>query len=346
MEFGLYTFADINPEQADSKSTHRRMQELMEEIRLADQLGYHVFGIGEHHRKDYTVSSPAVVLGAAAAVTKNIRLTSAVTVLSSDDPVRVFQQFATVDQISGGRAEIMAGRGSFIESYPLFGYDLRDYDELFNEKLELLMALLKQEKINWKGKHRSALTNLHVYPKSYQQPIPLWLAVGGTPESAIRAGKLGLPMALAIIGGRPSQFVPFVNLYRETATASGFNPDSLGFSINSHVYVAETSSQAAEEYFTHYTEMMNRIGRERGWSPMTRAQFEAARSPQGAILVGSPDEVAEKIIHEHSLFGNTRFLAQMSLGTVPHSLILKSMELFAEKVIPKVQQAISLTTTK
>lgn len=290
MELGIYTFAETNPNPATDRGVvaAQRLRDLIEEIELADELGLDVFGVGEHHRPDYVVSSPAVVLATAAARTKKIRLTSAVTVLSSDDPVRVFQDFATLDLLSGGRAEIMAGRGSFIESFPLFGYDLQHYDELFEEKLELLVLLRQNERVTWKGRHREALDNLGVYPRPLQNPLPVWIAVGGTPQSVIRAGTLGLPMALAIIGGEPARFVPMVELYREAASRAGHDPASLPISINSHGYIAENSQQAADEAYPAYAEVMSRIGRERGWPPLTRARFEADRSRRGAVLVGVP----------------------------------------------------------
>jgi probable LLM family oxidoreductase len=342
MELGLYTFADMQPDKVSGRAVnaHRRVQELLEEIKLADEVGLDVFGVGEHHRQDYAISAPAVVLGAAAAVTKNIKLSSAVTVLSSDDPVRVFQSFATVDLLSSGRAEIMVGRGSFIESYPLFGYDLGQYDELFAEKLELLLRINKNEVTTWKGKHRAALGNLGVYPRPLQESLPIWQAVGGTPQSAVRAGTLGLPMALAIIGGYPDKFVPFINLYRETAKKAGHEALPLG--INSHVYVADSSQQAGDEFYPAYSAMMNRIGRERGWAPLRRMDFDAMRTPTGSLVVGDVHEVIDKIIYEHSLFKNTRFLAQMSVGLVPHKQVLKSIELFGTKVAPAVRQAVTL----
>lgn len=342
MEFGLYTFADLplNPEQGKSANTHQRFKNLMEEIELADQLGFDVFAVGEHHRADYAISSPSIVLGAAAVKTKSIRLSSSVTVLSSDDPVRVFQQFSTVDQLSGGRAEIMVGRGSFIESYPLFGYNMNEYDELFAEKLELLMSLNEGEKVSWKGKHRPSFPEMGIYPRPFQEKIPIWLAVGGTPESAVRAGTLGLPMALAIIGGMPERFVPFTNLYKKAAREAGIYKDTIPLGINSHVFISETSQSAGDEMYPHYSVMMDRIGRERGWPPLTKATFDASRSERGALLIGSPQQVIDKILFEHELFGHTRFLAQTSMGTLPHNLVLKSMELFATKVIPEVKKAL------
>lgn len=339
MELGLYTFADMDPSRPDRRETaQQRIRNLLEEIELADQVGLDVFGVGEHHRPDYSVSAPAVILAAAAVRTKQIKLTSAVTVLSSDDPVRVFQQFATVDHLSGGRAEIMAGRGSFIESFPLFGYDLKDYDALFSEKLKLLVALNEKEVVNWQGTLTPTIDNRGVYPRPLQQHLPIWIAVGGTPESAVRAATLKLPMALAIIGGMPERFVPFVDLYKQTAQKNGMSNPLLG--INSHVYVADSSQQAGDDFFPHYAVMMNRIGRERGWAPVSREHFDMMRSPKGSLVVGSPDEVVDKILFEHELFGNTRFLAQMSMGTMPHDKILKSIELFGTKVAPAVRKAL------
>lgn len=318
---------------------YQRIKDLLEEIQLADQLGLDVFGVGEHHRTDYAVSTPAIILAAAAVLTKNIKLASAVTVLSSDDPVRVFQDFATVDLLSGGRAEIMAGRGSFIESFPLFGYDLKDYDELFTEKLELLLKLNKNDKISWKGKHRPSFDNLGVYPRPYQKEIPVWLAAGGTPASAVRAATLGLPLVLAIIGGMPEQFVSFVNLYKETAKKAGQDMTQLQMGINNHVYIGEDSQKAADEFYPYYAAMMDRVGRDRGWPPLTREKYEYSRSPKAALMVGSVQEVIDKILYEHELFGNTRFMAQASVGNVPHEMVMKSIELFGTKVAPVVRKA-------
>ena len=341
MELGLYTFADLSPDTSSrSKTTNQRIKNLLEEIELADQLNLDVFGIGEHHRPDYAVSSPAIILAAAAVRTKNIRLSSAVTVLSSDDPVRVFQDFATVDQLSDGRAEIMVGRGSFIESYPLFGYSLQNYDELFSEKLDLLMRINDSEETEWKGKHRPSFDKRGIYPRPFQEKIPIWIAAGGTPASAVRAASLGIPLALAIIGGSPEQFVPFINLYRKTALKNGMQAEDIQIGINSHVYIAEDSKQAADQLFPSYATMMNRIGRERGWSPLSREQFEYSRNPKGALLVGSPQEVIDKILYEHELFGNTRFLAQTSMGDLPHQKVMKSIELYGNIVAPAVRKAL------
>jgi probable LLM family oxidoreductase len=342
MELGVYTFADLVPDKlpGNAKNAFQRVSHLMEEIQLADQLGLDVFAVGEHHRPEYAVSSPAVILGAAAAVTRKIKLSSAVTVLSSDDPVRVFQSFATVDLLSAGRAEIMVGRGSFIESFPLFGYDLNLYDELFSEKLDLLRKINGQETISWKGKHRPSIDNLGIYPRPYQHALPIWLGVGGTPASAVRAGSLGLPMALAIIGGMPERFVSFVNLFKESAVKAGHK--NLGLGINSHVYVADTSQEARNQFFPHYSKMMNHIGEERGWLPMGRADFDAMCSPRGSLMVGSPQEVIDKILFEHDLFRHTRFLAQMSVGTMPHKEILHSLELFGTQIAPAIRKATGL----
>ena len=340
MEFGLISFADMSPETLPGKGYNgrKRMEDLLEEIKLADQLGIDMYGVGEHHRNDYAVSSPTVVLGAAAAVTKNIKLSSAVTVLSSEDPVRVYQQFAEVDLLSGGRAEIMAGRGSFIESFPLFGQDLRDYNELFEEKLDLLLKVNKTEKISWQGKHRSSIDELGVYPRAYNEEIPIWLAAGGTPESAIRAATLNLPLMLAIIGGYPRQFAPFIQLYKDTAKKVHGDKAILQFGVNNHFYVGADSQKAADEFYPHYKKMMDRVGRDRGWSPVTREQYEGMRSPQAALMVGSVQQVVDKILYEYELFGFTRFIAQASIGTVPHNMVMQSIELFGDKVVPEVRK--------
>lgn len=339
MEIGVYSFGDVADSSAHSAA--QRLHELLEEITLADQVGLDVFGVGEHHRPDFAVSAPAVVLAAAAARTKRIRLSSAVTVLSSDDPVRVFQAFATLDLLSGGRAEIMPGRGSFIESFPLFGYHLNDYDALFAEKLDLLLKLRESERVSWSGQHRATLNDLGVYPRPLQAPLPVWIAVGGTPQSVVRAATRGLPIALAIIGGTPERFVPLVELYREAAGRAGQASARMLVGINSHTYIADTSAQARDEFFPPYAAIMNRIGRERGWPSMTRTQFDALCSPRGALLVGSPDEVAEKILFEHELFGHQRFLAQISLGPLPHAQAMRAIELLGTRVAPMVRAALA-----
>jgi probable LLM family oxidoreductase len=341
MELGIYTFAETTPDPRTgcTVTPRERLADLLEEIELADQLGLDVFGVGEHHRPEFAVSSPAVVLAAAAARTERIRLTSAVSVLSSDDPVRVFQDFATLDLLSGGRAEIMAGRGSFIESFPLFGYDLEDYDALFAEKLALLLALRESEHVVWSGRHRPALDGQGVYPRPVQDPLPVWVAVGGTPQSVVRAGALGLPMALAIIGGRPERFAPFAELHRRAAQEAGHEPPAL--SINSHGFIAATAKAAADEAFPAHKTVMDRIGRERGWPPLTRAQFDAAARLRGASFIGSPQEVAEKILFQHEVFGHQRFLVQFSVGTLPHASIMRSIELYGTEVAPVVRAEIA-----
>lgn len=342
MELGIYSFADTGTDRTTGQQVgaHRRLRELLEEIELADRLGLDVFGVGEHHRPDFAVSAPAIVLAAAAVRTSRIRLTSAVTVLSSDDPVRVFQDFATLDLISGGRAEIMAGRGSFTESFPLFGYDLGDYDALFAEKLALLLELRRSTRVTWRGRLRPSIDDREVYPRPLQDPLPVWIAVGGNPESVARAATLGLPLALAIIGGEPSRFAPLIEYYREVARRAGHDPAQLPVGINAQAFVAETSEAAAELFYPGYVEVMGRIGRERGWPPLTRGQYDALRSPEGALLVGDPREVAAKIVAQHRTFGHGRFLAQMSVGPMPHDEMLRSIELFATKVAPLVRAAL------
>jgi probable LLM family oxidoreductase len=338
MEIGIYTFADVpagKPEWAG-----QRLRNLVEEMKLADEVGIDVFAVGEHHRADYAVSSPAVALAAGAAVTKNIRLSSAVTVLSSDDPVRVFQQFATVDGLSNGRAEIMAGRGSFIESYPLFGYDLEDYDALFAEKLDLLMKLRNGEKITWEGQLRPSLSNAGIYPRPEQKQLPIWIAVGGTPQSVVRAATLDLPMALAIIGGDPRRFAPFFQLYRETYAQQGRDPAKARLSLNMHGFVSDTTAQAKDIYYEAHTEVMNRIGRERGWPPQGRSHFEASAGPTGNLIVGDPQKVVDRIVELHGIFKMERILIQMAIGTVPHEAQLRAIELLGREVVPRVQKAL------
>ncbi len=343
MEIGLFTFAELYPDPDSGRaiSPEQRMRHLMAEVELADELGLDVFGIGEHHRPDLIVSAPAVVMAAAAARTERIRLTSAVTVLSSDDPVRVFQDFATVDLLSGGRAEIMAGRGSFTESFPLFGFDLEDYDELFEEKLKMLIALRGAEHVTWQGKHRAPLDgSVGVFPRPVQDPLPIWVAVGGAPESAFRAGTLGLPMALAIIGGRPERFAPFAELFRDAAHQAGHDPLP-PLSINSHGFIADTSQQAIDESFPHVAVMMNRIGRERGWQPITREQYEGEAALRGANFVGSPQQVIEKILFQHEIFGHDRLLLQFGVGALPHDKMMRSIELLGAEVAPAVRAELS-----
>ncbi|MFC4637361.1 LLM class flavin-dependent oxidoreductase [Deinococcus hohokamensis] len=337
-ELGLHSFVDFDP--AGAVSAPQRVRDLLEEIVLADQVGLDVFGIGEHHRPDYLASSPATLLAAAASLTKTIRLSSAVTVLGTDDPVRVFQQFATLDLISGGRAEIMAGRGSFAESFPLFlGQQPFEYDALFAEKLDLLLKLREDTAVHWQGRHRPPLTGQEVYPRPAQTPLPLWLGVGGTPESALRAGQLGLPMALAIIGGLPEQFAGFAELYRESARRSG-QSTKVKLSINSHGFVAGSAQAAADMYFPAHAAVMNRIGRERGWPPTTRAQFDAGRTLRGALFVGDAQQVAEKILYQHEIFGHQRFLLQ-TVGILPHAQVMRSIELLGTEVAPLVRAEVA-----
>lgn len=342
-ELGLYTFVDAgnNPLTNEKKNPADVMRNLIEIIELADQVGLDAFAIGEHHREEYLVSAPEVVLGAAAVRTKNIRLSTAVTVLSSDDPVRVFQKFATVDLLSNGRAEIMAGRGSFIESFPLFGYDLNHYDGLFDEKLRLLKQLNESTYITWSGKYRAPLNNLGVYPRPVQEKLPIWVAVGGTPESVVRAASLGLPMALAIIGGMPERFAPFLDLYRQASAESGFDPLSIPLSINSHGLIADDAQDAVNTYYPIQTHMMNKIGRERGWSPATQAQLETQRELRGSDFVGTPDEIIEKILFQHEIFNHQRFLLYMGNNAIDHKKLMRAVELFGTKVAPVVRKEIA-----
>jgi len=340
MELGLYTFVENtpHPDIAELRSPQQRIADLLEEIELADQAGLDVFGIGEHHRQEYLASAPSTLLAAAAARTQNLKLTSAVTVLGSEDPVRVYQQFSTIDLISKGRAEIMVGRGSFIESFPLFGQELEDYDEIFAEKLDLLLKLRKEQNITWKGNHRPSIDNRGIFPQPVHKSLPLWIAVGGTPQSAYRAGALGIPMALAIIGGQPSQFKGLADLHARGAAEH--NQPKPQLSINSHGFIAETSKEAHDIAFPAFKFTMDRIGKERGWPPMSRKQFEASTVKYGANVVGSPAEVVDKILYQYEIFGHDRFSLQMSVGSVPHKKMLKSIELFATKVAPEVKKAI------
>lgn len=342
MEIGIYSFGETEFDPATGRQLDpgQRLRHLIEEIELADQVGLDVFGIGEHHRPDYAVSAPAVVLAAAASRTRSIRLTSAVTVLSSDDPVRVFQQYATLDQISGGRVEIMVGRGSFTESFPLFGYDLGQYEELFSEKLELLLRLRDEERVTWSGRHRASIPGLPVFPRPRQDPLPVWIAVGGNPQSVIRAGTLGLPMALAIIGGAPERFRPVVELYREAATRAGHDVARLPVSINSHGFIADDAGRAADLAFPAFAETMGRIGRERGWPPPTRAQFDAEATLRGANFIGAPAEIVDKILFQHELFGHDRFLLQLTVGVLPHRDVLRAIELLGTEVAPVVRRSL------
>jgi probable LLM family oxidoreductase len=343
LEIGLYTFAEtpLDPSTGEQVGAAQRLRDLLEEIALADQVGLDVYGVGEHHRPDYAVSAPAVVLGAAAALTERIRLTSAVSVLSSDDPVRVFQDFSTLDLISDGRAEIMAGRGSFIESFPLFGQNLDDYDDLFAEKLGLLLELRKSVRVTWRGKHRPPIPNRPVYPRPVQNPLPVWIAVGGTPPSVVRAATLGLPIALAIIGGHPARFRPLVDLYRETAERAGHDPAKLPVSINSHGFLADSAKEAAEIAFPPYSATMSRIGRERGWPPVSRAHFDAEAELHGAMFLGTPQQVIDKIMYQYELFRHDRFLLQLTVGPMPHDRVMRAIELLGTEVAPVVRKEVA-----
>ena len=339
MEFGVYTFVETrrDPHTGEPVGVDKTFADILEQMELADRVGLEVFGLGEHHRPDYAVSAPAVVLAAGAARTKRIRLTSAVTVLSSDDPVRVYQQFATLDLLSGGRAEIMAGRGSFIESFPLFGYDLDDYNALFAEKLDLLLAIRANAHPVWRGELRAPLNGQGVYPRALQNPLPVWIASGGTPQSVARAGALGLPLALAIIGGEPARFAPLAELYRESAGRADVAPGSTALGINGHGFLADTTQAAVEAFFAPYAEVMSRIGKERGWPPLTRAQFDLGRGPRGHLMVGTPDEAIGKILAQHDVFHHDRYLMQMAVGAQPQAAILRSIELLGTVVAPAVR---------
>lgn len=318
-----------------------RVQELLEEIELADRVGLDVFGLGEHHRSDYVSSAPAVLLAAAAARTKRIRLASAVTVLSSDDPVRVFQQFATVDLISQGRAEIVVGRGSFIESYPLFGYDLNDYDALAAEKLDLLLKLREHTEVTWSGRHRAPLNGQGVYPRPLQSPLPVYVGVGGTPESVVRAAKLGLPLILAIIGGQARQFRPLLDLYRATWAEAGHAPERLFIGVHNIGFIADTASAAAETFWPAYRDVFGKLGRERGWPAPTRGQFDAQTGHLGALLVGDPQAVADKIIAEHTTLGGlSRVSVLIDNRVLTHAEIMRAITLLGTEVAPRVRQAL------
>lgn len=319
-----------------------RLRELIKEIQLMDETGIEFFGIGEHHRPDYAVSVPEVVLAAAASVTKKIKLGSAVTVLSSSDPVRIYQSFATLDQLSNGRAELMAGRGSFIESFPLYGYQLEHYHELFEEKLDLLVKINQQERITWKGKHRAALQDQIVLPRAVNNHLNIWVAVGGTPESVVRAARLGLPVMFAIIGGNPAQFKPLFQYYRELYEHFGHDPKALQVGVHMHSFFGEDSQQTADAYYPVYSAQMNRVGASRGWPPFSRSQYEQGRGKNGAYLFGNADEAVDKILQMHELFGLTRFSAHMDVGGPSHDMLMKSIEIFGTKIAPKVREALKI----
>src|SRR5436853_5831673 len=345
MQIGIDSFAAAFTEDSLSISASDRLQNLIEEIALADKAGLDSFGIGEHHRREFLDSAPPVIPAAAAARTRRIRLTSAVTVLSAADPVRVFQEFATLDLLSNGRAEIVAGRGSFIEAFPLFGLELEDYDSLFAEKLDLLLKIRENTRVHWSGKHRTALTGQVIYPRPLQNPLPIWLGVGGTPGSFIRAGVLGLPLMVAIIGGEPHRFRPLIDRYREAGFRSGHSPDQLKVGIHSLGYVADNSTTAEDEFFPGYARSFTEIGRERAWPPMTRVHFHPQLGQTGALLVGDPETVAEKILRvNESLGGISRITFQMSVAALPHAKLMRAIELLGARVTPLVRRALASGT--
>ena len=340
MQIGIDSFVSTaaDPVTGAAISTSQRLENLLEEIERADQAGIDVFGIGEHHRHDFADSAPALILAAAASRTRRIRLTSAVTVLSADDPVRVFQDFATLDLLTRGRAEIIVGRGSFVEAYPLFGLALEDYDSLFAEKLDLLLKIREGTKVSWSGKHRAPLNGQGVYPRPLQNPLPIWLGVGGTPESFVRAGTLGLPLMVAIIGGQPRQFRPLIDLYREAGRLAGHPAERLTVGIHAIGYAAENAQQAADEFFPGYARTFTQIGRERGWPPTTRAQYDAGRGPAGALLIGDPETVAAKILSVSAALGGIdRLTFQMSVAALPQAQALRAIDLVGSEVIPRVR---------
>src|SRR5579864_6018294 len=344
MQIGVDSFGAVisDPATGLTISPVQRMQNLLEEIELADQVGLDVFGIGEHHRVEFLDSAPAVILAAAAMRTKNIRLTSAVTVLSAADPVRVFQEFATLDLISHGRAEIVAGRGSFVEAYPLFGLRLEDYDSLFSEKLDLLLKIREDTHVRWSGKHRAPLTGQAIYPRPLQNPLPIWVGVGGTPESFARAGLLGLPLMVAIIGGEPRRFRPLVDLYREAGRRAGHSPEKLSVGLHSIGFLGDTTAQAADDFFPGYAHTFTEIGKERGWPPTTRAQFDAVRGPTGALIIGDAEKVAEKILYLNEVLGGlSRITFQMGVSALPHQKMLRSIELLGTRVAPNVRKQLT-----
>ncbi len=341
MKVGIDSFASLvsNLETGQKRSPAERMRDLLEEIERADAAGLDVYGLGEHHREEFLDAAPAVILAAAAARTKRIRLSSAVTVLSAADPVRVFQEFSTLDLISGGRAEMIVGRGSCIESFPRFGLALEAYATLFAEKLDLLLTLRENTHVNWSGKHRAPLTGQGVYPRPLQEKIPIWLGVGGTPQSFARAGTLGLPLMVAIIGGEPHRFRPLIDLYREAGRRAGHKPENLKVGVHALGYVAGTDKQAADDFFPGYAQEFTKIGRERGWPPVRRAHFDALRGPKGALMVGTPEVVAEKVLEmSRDLGGIDQIGFQMSVAALPHAAILRATELIGEKVAPLLRR--------
>ena len=340
MELGVGMFGDNHYVNGKPLPVGQRLQELIEEIKLMDELGLDFYGIGEHHRPDYAVSVPEIILAAAASVTKNIKLGSAVTVLSSADPVRVYQQFATIDQLSNGRAEITAGRGSFIESFPVYGYNLNDYDELFEEKLELLQKINNENPITWKGTFRAALNKQEIFPRAVNDQLNIWVAVGGTPESVVRAGKAGLPVIFAIIGGSPVQFQPLFQYYRDVYKHFKHDETTFQVGVHMHCFFGEDSKQIADEYYPYYSAQMDRVGRSRGWPAYQRNQFDFGRSKDGALIIGDANEAVDKILQMQELFGLTRFSAHMDVGGPSHKALMKSIEIYGTKIAPKVREAL------
>jgi probable LLM family oxidoreductase len=344
MQIGIDSFVATlaNPVTGATVPPAERLRNLLEEVELADEVGLDTFGIGEHHREEFLDSAPAILLAAAAARTRKIRLTSAVTVLSASDPVRVFQEFATLDLISEGRAEIVAGRGSFTEAYPLFGLDLRDYDSLFAEKLDLLLKVRDNLQVHWAGRHRAPLTGQAVYPRPFQERLPIWIGVGGTPASFVRAGTLGLPLMVAIIGGEPRRFRPLIEMYREAGRRAGHAPEVLKVGIHALGYFADTTAQAADEFYPGYARMFTQIGKERGWPPTTRAHYDAVRGPTGALLIGDVETMVEKILHVNDALGGiSRLSMQMSPGTVPHPKALHAIRLLGTRIAPAVRKRLA-----
>jgi probable LLM family oxidoreductase len=346
MELGIGMFGDNHYNaKGEPLPAGDRLRELIEEMKLMDEVGIDFFGIGEHHRPDYAVSVPEIILAAAASVTKSLKLGSAVTVLSSSDPVRIYQSFATIDQISNGRAEIVAGRGSFIESFPLFGYDLKNYDALFQEKLELLLKINRENPVTWKGNFRPSLQNQQVLPRAVSE-LPVWIAVGGTPESVVRAARLGLPVIFAIIGGSPSQFKPLFEYYKELYKDSGHDVSRFQVGVHMHSFFGKDSKQTADAYFPVYSAQMTRVGRSRGWPPFNRQQFDFGRSAEGAYIIGDVNQSVEKILQMHEMFGLTRFSAHMDVGGPSHASLMKSIEVFGTKIAPKVREALGVSSKK
>ena len=341
MEIGISMFGDqhIDP-QGNIQPTSQRLQELIEEIKLMDELGLDFFGIGEHHRPDYAVSTPEIILAAAATVTKKIKLGSAVSVLSSSDPVRLYQSFATIDQLSNGRAELMAGRGSFTESFPLYGYNLNDYDELFEEKLDLLVKIDNENPITWKGRLRPSLNKQQVLPRAYNEQLAMWVAVGGTPESVVRAAKHGLPVIFAIIGGNPAQFVPLFDYYREAWQHYKHDPRKVQVGVHMHCFFGDNSKEIADQYYPLYSAQMNRVGSSRGWPPYQRQQFDMGRGPKGHLLISDASEAVDKILRLQEMFGLTRFSAHMDVGGPSHKSLMRSIEIFGTKIAPKLREAV------